>query len=297
MTTILVAEDSATQAVQIRGLLEAADFQVEVVSNGFEALAKLGEFTPDLVLTDLSMPQMNGLDLVVAARREFPQIPVVLMTAFGSEEIAVRALQSGAASYVPKRNLASDLVTTLGDVLEVVRCNREDERLAAHFAGLEAGFALPAVAPPILAVVGYVQDGMARLRLGDATDRVRIGVALDTAVHNMLLYGNLELSPEQVAVAYKQNGSHHSLVDERTRQSPFAARKIHVEIAITSAQVRIVVRHEGPGFDLNQICEAADCEELGGERARGWLLVNSFMDEVRFDPAGTSVTFARKFPP
>ena len=74
---------------------------------------------PLAVLTDLDMPEMNGLDLVVALRREHPSIPVILMTAFGSEEIAIQALQSGAASYVPKRALARDLIATLQDVLEV----------------------------------------------------------------------------------------------------------------------------------------------------------------------------------
>src|ERR1044072_5438478 len=98
MATILVAEDSPTQALQIRGLLEAADFKVRTAQNGVEALATLAEQFFDAVLTDLNMPQMNGLDLVIAVRRDFPHVPVVLMTAFGSEEIAAQALHSGAAS-------------------------------------------------------------------------------------------------------------------------------------------------------------------------------------------------------
>ena len=74
-----------------------------------------------MVLTDLNMPEMNGLQLVEAARGDFPAVPVVLMTALGSEEIAVEALQKGAASYVPKRNLAQDIADTLDRVVAVAQ--------------------------------------------------------------------------------------------------------------------------------------------------------------------------------
>ena len=76
------------------------------VHDGREALAAIQRDPPDLVLTDLQMPEMNGLELVVAIRTTYPAIPVILMTAHGSEEIAMEALQKGAASFVPKKNLA-----------------------------------------------------------------------------------------------------------------------------------------------------------------------------------------------
>src|SRR4051812_13957747 len=113
MSRILVAEDSRTQALQIQLLLEEAGFTVRLAQNGREALDLLRQEAPDLVLTDLDMPELNGLQLVESVRRDYPAVPVVLMTALGSEEIAVRALESGAASYVPKRKMPEDIVRTL----------------------------------------------------------------------------------------------------------------------------------------------------------------------------------------
>ena len=66
---------------------------------------------PALVLTDLIMPEMNGLELVKAIREHHPFVPVILMTSKGNEEIAVQALQGGAASYVPKSQLAETCST------------------------------------------------------------------------------------------------------------------------------------------------------------------------------------------
>ena len=62
---------------------------------------------PDIVVSDLQMPEMDGLELVETIRREHPGLPVILMTAHGSEETAIQALRKGATNYVAKRNLAA----------------------------------------------------------------------------------------------------------------------------------------------------------------------------------------------
>src|SRR5262249_58411516 len=97
--------------------------------NGREALAVIEKEKPDLVLTDLQMPEMNGLELVEEVRSKYRSVPIILMTAHGSEEIAIQALQKGAASYVPKRNLAQDLLETVDNLLEVAGTKRHQEQL------------------------------------------------------------------------------------------------------------------------------------------------------------------------
>src|SRR5437660_4425629 len=90
---VLVAEDSPTQAEAIRFLLEDCGFVVETAADGLEALAAIRRNAPDVVATDLEMPRMNGLELVEAVRADFPAVPVVLITAHGSEETAATALR------------------------------------------------------------------------------------------------------------------------------------------------------------------------------------------------------------
>ena len=87
----------------VGGILEKnPDWTIIYAVNGKEALEEIEKHIPDLVLTDMQMPEMNGLELVTAVKEEYPFIPVLLMTAQGSEEIAVQALRRGAASYVPE---------------------------------------------------------------------------------------------------------------------------------------------------------------------------------------------------
>ena len=128
-STVLVAEDSKTQALQIQWMLEKSGFHVVMTANGKEALASIRQSLPHIVVTDLEMPEMNGLELVEAVHAEFPKLPVVLATALGSEVVAAEALRKEAASYVPKRFL-KDLAPTLTRLLAAAEADRTSTQLA-----------------------------------------------------------------------------------------------------------------------------------------------------------------------
>src|SRR4029077_19708788 len=114
MPSVLVVDDSPLDRhLAVALLKKSPDFTVFEAVDGRDALAKIELHLPDLVVTDMMMPNMNGLELVGEVKEQFPLIPIILMTSQGSEEIAVQALQKGAASYVPKRLLATELLAIL----------------------------------------------------------------------------------------------------------------------------------------------------------------------------------------
>src|SRR5436190_20381976 len=165
MVNILVVDDSAVDRYMAGSLLEEqADWQVVYAENGREALAVLRTTVPDLVLTDLQMPEVNGLALVEAIRRDYPAVPVILMTAHGSEEVAVTALQQGAASYVPKRNLARDLPPTVASVLKVTQTCRNQHQVLECLAEIDFHFVLTNDHEPLQALIGYLQDHMLQMK-------------------------------------------------------------------------------------------------------------------------------------
>ena len=130
MTSVLIVDDSSLDRQLASGLLKAQSaLEIRQASDGKQALDSIERDTPDIVVTDMHMPEMNGLKLVEATRTRFPNVPIVLITGQGSEELAVAALQAGAASYVPKTALQRDLTPTIMNVLSVARADKDYRRM------------------------------------------------------------------------------------------------------------------------------------------------------------------------
>jgi two-component system, NtrC family, response regulator GlrR len=110
---ILVADDDPDALEGLRSLLELWGYQVETASDGRAALDRLPKIHPSLVITDVVMPRMSGLELLQAIRRKLPTLPVIVMTAHGTLETWRRATSEGAFAYLPKPLDASRLKTLL----------------------------------------------------------------------------------------------------------------------------------------------------------------------------------------
>jgi CheY-like chemotaxis protein len=291
MSRILIAEDSATQAQQIQFMLEDAGYDVDVAANGVEALAAIGLQTPDLVVTDLEMPEMNGLQLVETIRQKHPGLPVVLMTAYGSEEIAALALQKGAASYVPKRYLNQDIVPTIGNILSVTRSDRQHLQVLEYMTRSEAQYALVNDDALIPSFIGHLEERLVQLKFWDQTTLLRVCVALREALINAMHHGNLEVGSE---LREKDDKAYFNLVQSRREQEPYKSRRVHVTATVTRRQAEYVVRDEGPGFDPSKLPDPTDPKNLEQVSGRGLLLIRTFMDEVSHNEDGTQIAMVKR---
>lgn len=295
MTTILVVDDSAVDQQLIGQLLAKQDgWQIACVDRAAKALDQIDRSAPDIVVTDLQMPEMDGLELVRAIRQRHDDVPVVLVTAHGSESLAVAALAQGAASYVPKSQIADKLVDVVSEVLALARGERNAEEMLGWLGG--ADFDLqndPALIDPL---INMVQQMLVAREFGDSGQRLQIGVALKEALLNALYHGNLELtSSEMQRVREKlELGETFEKVQRRRSLLPYQDRRIHVTAKVTADEARFVIRDEGPGFDVTSVPQAGDPKALQPQRGRGLSLMRSFMDEVDYSERGNEVTLIKR---
>ncbi len=297
MPKVLVVDDSGVdRRLVCEFLRKESRWTVEDAANGVEALARMKESVPDLVLTDLNMPVMDGLELVTALREHHPGIPVILITAYGSETLATEALQRGASSYVPKSQLTDRLIDTMEEVLELALADRSYERLIHCLARTEFIFLLKNDAALIDPLVHLVQQMVAGMQLADFTGRLRIGVALREALLNALFHGSLEISKEQIQDVQHQllQEKELSLVEQRRVQTPYRDRRIFVHVKLSADEARFVIRDQGPGFDVGSVPDTCDPGALEPERGRGLSLMRTFMDDVSYNDAGNEVTMVKR---
>ena len=120
---ILIVDDEANARMALADLLRESGYLADTAGDAFKALARVAEARPDLILTDLRMPSMDGLELLRRVRRTDLNIPVVLMTAFGSVDTALEAMREGALDCIVK---PLDTERLLALIAEAVAPNRSE---------------------------------------------------------------------------------------------------------------------------------------------------------------------------
>ncbi len=293
MPNILLVEDSATQAMQMKMLLESASHEVTCVDDGTAALEHLASGLSELVVTDLELPLLNGLELIKKMQVDFPQIPAVLVTARGSERLAAEALRHGAAAYVPKSLLNELLLGTVEDVLGVLRTDRSYAELINHMVENRFVFDLPCNPDLIMPVVDLTMQMAAGMELLSGTDRHRVSIAIRHGLSNALYRGNLELNRSQW-----QDQADGALLDEnalkeRLGRDPYRKRKIHYDVRLMRDLIRIVIRDDGNGFDTRALANLHDTNQMLSSGGRGLVLIHSFMDKVTYNDKGNELTMIK----
>lgn len=292
MTSILVVDDSATDRLRIAGLLKHRDdWNVQTAASAKEALDFTRSQSVDLVLTDLQMPEMDGLKLLEVVTQEFPSIPVVVITGVGSEELAVKTMKSGAAHYVCK----TDPPSLIRESIDKVLLAKAD--LAVHHSVMKRmlsdSYRFELQADP------SVMSGMSRFLVGKAmgigvcleAEMSRLIIAIEEALLNACLHGNLEL---QSSLKEEEGNLFEALATQRAALSPWKDRIVTVDASFSPYQMTIKIKDEGKGFDPTALPDPTDPENLLKPHGRGVMMMQLLMDEVTWNKTGNEVTLLKK---
>jgi len=127
--SILVIDDEAEIREGLELLLKTEGYQVSMADTGQSGLSRLGEQPYDLLLLDVSLPDRNGIELLKDIRRHDPHLPIVLITAYGSIEMARAAFKSGAMDYITKPWSNDELLAQVAQAVEAHRLREENVQL------------------------------------------------------------------------------------------------------------------------------------------------------------------------
>jgi two-component system response regulator HydG len=201
---VLIADDDQGVRYTLRGMLEDAGYQVDEAADGEEALARLERGGIDLLISDLRMPRVDGLELLRRAAPRHPGLKVVLVTAHGSERHAVEAMKLGAVDYFRKPFDVDEVLAVVRRTIETVRLERENETLQGEVnllrslvfaSGAMSRLALlvKRVAPRDVTVLITGESGTGKERVAEALVR-----ASGRADRSYVRFNCAALSPELV---------------------------------------------------------------------------------------------------
>lgn len=168
---------------------------VAEASNGHEAIERFRSHRPDVTLMDLQMPDMSGIDAIIAIRTEFPEAKIIVLTTYGGDVLAQRALKAGAQAYVlkgavrkelldtiravheGKKRIAPDIATQLADhAADDALTSREIEVLSLIAAGNSNKLVADRLSITEETVKGHVKNILSKLGANDRTHAVTLGL-------------------------------------------------------------------------------------------------------------------------
>jgi two-component system, NtrC family, response regulator len=133
MDTILIVDDEKNYPLILSAVLQEEGFETLTANSGQEALDVLTHSDVDLVLTDMKMPKMDGIELLQRIKQTDPELPVIMMTAYGTVEKAVEAMQKGAYNYILKPFDNEQLILYVDKAVAMYRVVKENRRCAARW--------------------------------------------------------------------------------------------------------------------------------------------------------------------
>ncbi|MCB2226392.1 MAG: response regulator [Desulfarculaceae bacterium] len=262
-----MADDEKLMTELLRRCLEDKGYRVVAAADGKQALDHLRAHEFDLLITDVRMPYLDGLQLLKAAKDLNPRLPVVVISGYGEAETVVQALKAGAENFLAK---PLDL-----DALEHV------VEQSLSLASIQPrGCALPTI---------WQQTRMEAPSRPECVQEVVYQLAL-SAVAVGFARPDLDNHLKLALVEAVTNAMEHGNRWDQDKQ-------IRVTAEITSGEIQVTIRDEGEGFDHHSVLNPTANERLLSERGRGVFLIKSIMDQVIYNESGNEVTLIKRQEP
>jgi len=258
---ILVVDDDENITNLISELLcSNNEIKVEKAKDGLEGLNKLKKSVYDIIITDIKMPVMDGIEFLQRVRNMNPGIPVVIMSAYAEFDSLVKALHLGATNFIRKPFDFDEIFQVILKVLNLKNEFIKQSKIFPHVK-IETSIEMISDIQLVDGVIVYLTIDLLNYQICDKGELGNFRLALHEAVTNAIEHGNMN----------DMN------------------KKVHITKQIDNMRILYRIEDEGKGFDYKNIPDPTLPENLMKPRGRGLLLMHTFMDEIIFKKDGTVV--------
>lgn len=283
---VLIVEDDPASRSYLKRTLESQDHQTRVAKDGLAGLQIFKEWRPDLVFSDIKMPKMDGLELLEEIRKLNTDTIVVMITAYGCEEFAIRALQSRANNFLKKPARHAELLPLIEKYAAIV----ESIDITQKEFGAVIKPELNKIIDNRIKLVPRIVARMV-LETGKAFDkekRLDIRLGLVEVLMNAIEHGNLGITFEEKSQALKENEL-EALYKNRLKNSKFADRRVTIEFKPDKDECEWVVTDGGDGFNWQKAIERAKTRDILELNSRGVVIIQHHFDEVEYLGSGNKI--------
>jgi len=288
---ILIVEDDHASRLFLESLLESNNYDFRSAENGIEGLNVFDEYNPDIVLSDIKMPIMDGLELLEAIRDKNSDAIVVIITAFGSENYAIQALHLGANNYLKKPVSSQELLRLLKKYKAIISGKYSPESLPGKLINRTFSVEFKSEYTKIPKIVDKIMIESA-IDINDS-EKVNIELGLVELITNAIEHGNLGISYIEKQLAL-DDGKLSELFDERVHNKKFKNRNVKVDFFTDEGKYQWTITDDGEGFNWKSIPDPTDQEHILELNGRGIFISNFLFDKIEYFGKG-NVVIATKY--
>jgi CheY-like chemotaxis protein/anti-sigma regulatory factor (Ser/Thr protein kinase) len=292
LPTLLIVGDPTRMNVAREALVELElGWDVAFANSTCDALDVPAVRQTDVILVDLGNPHIEGVELVEALHSRFPHTPIVLMSAPYGVRDALDCMRKGAVNHFPRDLLDSEPAAVLETLRAAAHEHAYRRTALARLDSANFEFTLGNDRADVPTVASWLTDAAVEAGVCDRGASSRVAVALEECLLNAIIHGSLGISSD---LRQNDESDYYRAIEARRTQFPFSGRRVKLTARISATEASFVVQDEGAGFDINQVPDPTDPENLFRVGGRGILLMRSFMTTVDFADGGRRVTLVKR---
>ncbi|MBF0499075.1 MAG: response regulator [Candidatus Riflebacteria bacterium] len=287
MKILVVEDDDATRFLLLK-IVKDMGHETRSASNGVEGLKEVTAFHPDVIFSDINMPEMDGLEMLERVRKTDPNTLVIINSTLDSPKYTLRALQLKANDYVIKPFSEKDITSVVEKYADILSNRTLDREVLGMMYRRDLGMKIS----NRLDLVGKIVDRL-MLETDHAIplqDRLGIHLGLAEILVNAIEHGNLGITYEQKSKALEDaDNGWHKLFETRRQSPPYAERLVDLQFKMDKKACEWLITDQGTGFDLKKLPDSRDPEAMFALHGRGIVLARLQFSEVEYNDTGNQV--------
>jgi len=293
---VLVVEDDELSRLIVASVTRDAGYEVMEACDGAEGWKAFESFQPDLVFSDISMPVMDGLQLLEKIRRTSHEVIVIMTTGFDTAEYTLKALQLRANDYLVKPVPGRDILQVLAKYEDVVSTRSIEREVVGLILHRELTMRLGNDS----VIAGKVADRLMQETEGriPRSDRLAIRLGLLEMILNAIEHGNLAITYDEKTAALDRGPEGALELFERRLENPlYKSRSVLIQFQMDRNACEWTITDDGDGFDWQNVPDPNDPENLMALHGRGIMMTRLNFDDVVFLGKGNKVILRKNLPP
>ena len=285
---ILIVDDEPTLREFFAEILKRKGFETLKAADGVEGLKIFNQEHPEIVFTDIQMPNMNGLDFLSEIRKKSLETIVIIITGLGSEEMTLEALRRRANDFLRKPVQPKVLFPIIEKYKTIMEDKTKFEKTKNFF--IQKNFSVEL--ENNLEIVPEVVKRLMSETWDSISEEKRLGVRLGLLelIVNAIEHGNLGISYEEKKAAMEESFEGlESLISQRLENSAIAQRRVLIDFYYNKTSCTWTITDEGEGFNWRSLPDPTDPQNILCQNGRGIFLARMSFDNIKFNETGNSV--------